>query len=250
MADIVQQVRGPRLTHRKELAVDHHGTLEVERFSGCQNDCDLGSVDAYLRSMPPTAASSRLGATRKRCAPCRRTRHSLCSTSSAPSSLPPEDPLSIELVEITAETLSSVLRLSVTSPQEAFVASNAISIAQAHFCSSAWFRAIHAHGEPVGFVMLDKDPRLPTDWGLPQPTAYLWRLMIDARHQRRGHGRAAVSYVIDLLDEEGFGALATSFVPAPGDPARFYADLGFTDTGEVDEGEHVLVRRLSSPTAS
>ncbi|MCY4353780.1 MAG: hypothetical protein OXC09_03205 [Truepera sp.] len=58
----------------------------------------------------------------------------------------------VTLREITADTLGSILNLSVSEDQERFVASNARSIAQAHFSEHAWFRAIYASEEPVGFV--------------------------------------------------------------------------------------------------
>lgn len=94
----------------------------------------------------------------------------------------------VTLREITADTLGSILNLSVSEDQERFVASNARSIAQAHFSEHAWFRAIYASEEPVGFVML---------YDKPEKGEYsLWRFMIDARYQGRGYGRAALLLVI------------------------------------------------------
>jgi hypothetical protein len=59
------------------------------------------------------------------------------------------------LREVTLDNLRDVLRLTVAAHQEQFVASNAVSIAQAYFYrDSAWFRAIYADDTPVGFVML------------------------------------------------------------------------------------------------
>ena len=50
-----------------------------------------------------------------------------------------------------------------------------------------WFRAIEADGELVGFVMVAE----PTTT-LPAP--YLWRLMIDRRHQRRASASGCSSW--------------------------------------------------------
>jgi hypothetical protein len=70
----------------------------------------------------------------------------------------------IALREITKENLSGILKLKVASYQEKFVASNAVSIAQAHFSPLvAWFRAIYADEVPVGFVMLEDDPNNSSD---------------------------------------------------------------------------------------
>ena len=62
------------------------------------------------------------------------------------------------LREITQETVNSILNLRVTKEQEQFVASNAVSIAEAHFSEDAWFRAIYADETPVGFLMLSDQP--------------------------------------------------------------------------------------------
>jgi diamine N-acetyltransferase len=51
------------------------------------------------------------------------------------------------------------------------------SIAEAYFSPLAWFRAVYAGDTPVGFVLLSDDPA--------SHQYYLWRLLIDARHQGR-----------------------------------------------------------------
>lgn len=80
----------------------------------------------------------------------------------------------VSLREITQETVNSILDLRVTNDQEPFVASNAVSIAQAHFSTDAWFRAIYADENPVGFLMLSDQP----DKG----EYFLWRFMVDAQY--------------------------------------------------------------------
>ena len=60
----------------------------------------------------------------------------------------------VSLREITADTVRTICALRVTPAQERLVAPNAVSIAQAHFEPAAWFRAIYAGDEPVGFAML------------------------------------------------------------------------------------------------
>ena len=51
---------------------------------------------------------------------------------------------SVELREITSETVRQVTALAVAPDQEGYVAPNAISIAEAYFEPKAWFRAIAA----------------------------------------------------------------------------------------------------------
>jgi diamine N-acetyltransferase len=74
-----------------------------------------------------------------------------------------------------------------------------------------------------------------------QPFRYfLWRLLIDAGHQGRGYGRAAMSMVIDQLrGRPGADELITSVHPGPGSPAPFYRALGFEPTGDWLEDEEL-----------
>ena len=144
----------------------------------------------------------------------------------------------IELREIDTNNLRDILRLKVAPGQEQFVASNAVSIAQAYFYrDTAWFRAIYDGDTPVGFVMLEDKPAVPS--------YSLWRFMIDASHQRKGYGRRALELVFaHVKGRPGATELYTRCVDAPGGPGPFYEGLGFTYTGELDEGERVMRRPL------
>ncbi len=132
-----------------------------------------------------------------------------------------------------------VCRLEVAPDQRGFVAPNAVSIAEAHFAPEAWFRAIYAEDEPVGFVMLSLKPEVPE--------FFLWRFMIAADHQRRGYGAAALALAIDHARALGAREILTSTVPGPGSPRPFYERLGFVATGAVEDGEEVLRLELAAP---
>ena len=58
----------------------------------------------------------------------------------------------VTLKRITRRNLGAILRLKVKPKQEFLVATNAKSIAQAHFYREAWFRAIYLGNTPIGFV--------------------------------------------------------------------------------------------------
>lgn len=136
----------------------------------------------------------------------------------------------VRLVEVTADSVSKVATLKVAPAQEAFVAPNALSIAQAYFTHEHWFRAIADGDELVGFVMLHTK--------VEGEAVYLWRFMIDEKYQRRGYGSAALRAVIDEVKGwPGIAALRLSFVEAPGSPEAFYAAHGFSRTGRVLDGE-------------
>ena len=136
----------------------------------------------------------------------------------------------VTLREITQETVVSILDLKVRPDQEHFVASNAISIAQAYFEPKAWFRAIYADEAPVGFLMLYDDPE--------EPRYYLWRMMIDAEHQGKGYGAKAIALLADYVrTRPNATGITVGWVPGEGSPEPFYLGLGFVPTGEVKHGE-------------
>jgi len=141
----------------------------------------------------------------------------------------------VTLRSITGDNLRDVLRLKVAPAQEKFVAPNPVSLAQAHFNKYAWYRAIYADETPVGFMMLYDDP--------VQPQYFLWRLMVDARYQGHGFAWRAVQQLVDYVHTRpGAKELLVSHGQGEGSPAWFYARLGFTYTGEEDDGE--LIMRL------
>jgi diamine N-acetyltransferase len=98
---------------------------------------------------------------------------------------------------------------------------------------------VYVDGEPVGFVMLSWDVT-------PQPPDiigpwFLWKLIVDERHQGRGIGRAIVEEVVRLIKAEGATELFTSHAIGEGGPDAFYERLGFVPTGAYDpEGERIL----------
>lgn len=141
--------------------------------------------------------------------------------------------MDVELREITAETVRDVTSLAVSPEQQGLVAPNAVSIAQAYFEPKAWFRAIAAGEELVGFVMVYRDPE--------QGDFYVWRFMIDARHQGRGYGRRAMELVLQEARRDGVDEVTLSVVPGEGSAYAFYLALGFEDTGRV-EHEQVVMR--------
>src|SRR5690242_15215131 len=151
----------------------------------------------------------------------------------------------VSLKEITDQNREAVVRLRVAASQDAYVSSVADSLEEARESpeGNPWYRAIYAGGRPVGFVMLSWDvtpdpPRIIGPW-------FLWKLLIDGRHQGRGYGREAVKLVAEIAREHGASELLTSYVVGERSPEPFYRQIGFVPTGERDEkGEIVLTLRL------
>jgi diamine N-acetyltransferase len=147
--------------------------------------------------------------------------------------------------EITDQNREAVLALRIAASQEGYVSSVEDSLAEALESpeGNPWYRAIYVEDQPVGFVMLSWDvtpdpPRIIGPW-------FLWKLLIDERHQGRGCGCEAVKLVADIARDHGASELLTSYVAGDGSPEPFYRKLGFVPTGEQDEtGEIVLTLPL------
>ncbi len=145
----------------------------------------------------------------------------------------------VTLREVNDDNVQAIIDLSVSEDQQDFVAPNVKSLAQAFATTKVWVRAVYAGEEPVGFVMLSDDD--------DRPRYYLWRFMIDHRHQRKGYGAVAMALVHDYVrTRPGGDRIYLSYVPADGGPEPFYKGLGYVDTGREHGGELEAVRELKS----
>lgn len=91
----------------------------------------------------------------------------------------------------------------------------------------------------VGYVMVIYDYDVPE--------YDIWHMMIDAAEQGKGYGTAAMKAVLDYIATKPFGdsgrvvlTCHQANIPA----MRLYESLGFTHTGNVDDGEEELVLNL------
>jgi len=150
----------------------------------------------------------------------------------------------VTLRQITMANFDDCLKLALRKDQKGFVASNMYSLAEAKADGVSRPHAIYADDEMVGFIMYD----VAADEG----RGYISRLMVDARFQGRGYGRAAMAQVIERLKSvPACREVLTSYVPENKVAGHLYASLGFEPTGEVDHGETVMRLELfGSPLAS
>ena len=145
----------------------------------------------------------------------------------------------LRLVEIDRYNYLPVLDLRVSPEQESLVASNQYSLAQAYAQPECVPLALYAENKPVGFAMyaLDEDDH----------QYWIYRLMIDQRHQRKGYGRAAMELLIDRirgLSDEEHTCVLISFEPENQIAKRLYESLGFVSDGRIMYGEVVYRLRL------
>lgn len=145
----------------------------------------------------------------------------------------------VSLREITGKNLKSILALSVTEEQQkVYPRSNAYSIAEGHYPADedpVWMRAIYAGEIPVGFLMTSEAPA--------KGEYFLWRIMIDAKHQGKGYGFQAIKLLIKRIKATGNAkTLITSHLKNDGDAGPFYQKLGFAYTGEILDGSDYLMK--------
>jgi diamine N-acetyltransferase len=148
--------------------------------------------------------------------------------------------MELSLREVTSENLHDVLALEVAPEQTSYVATNAKSIAEAHYEPKAWFRAIANGDELVGFVMVYRDRAAPE--------FYVWRFMIDARHQGRGYGRRALELLLEEARSDGVDEVILNVRPGEHSALGFWLGLGFEDTGEIQDGQMLLRLPLDEPS--
>jgi GNAT superfamily N-acetyltransferase len=149
-----------------------------------------------------------------------------------------------EVRPVTDTNVDELIALQITEAQERFVASVAKSLAQASVRPAGRPLGLYANGRPVGLLLL-WDARRDPDLADRADQLYIWRLMIDARHQRQGHGQAAMRWLLDEARRIGVASVGLSHVPEnPVGP--FYARFGFRYTGQVHDGEHEMVLELKS----
>src|SRR3954466_203238 len=145
--------------------------------------------------------------------------------------------MTVELRPVTKDDFRAVIKLEVAPGQTDFVAPNVVGIAETHIYPQAEPRAVYADGELVGFVLLHPGDRAGEH--------LLVRLMIDQRFQGRGLGRQALEAAVEYAAREHKAeSVRLSFVPSNDRARALYLSAGFEETGEVDDGETVMERRV------
>ena len=144
----------------------------------------------------------------------------------------------MELRPITQENFQAVVKLEVLPEQSGFVAPNVVGIAETHVYPDAEPRAVYAGDDLVGFVLFH-----PIDKDKPAEGHSIVRLMIDRRFQGRGLGRQALEAAVEwIARERGADRVRLSVVPSNENARALYRSAGFVETGEIDDGEIVMVR--------
>ena len=155
----------------------------------------------------------------------------------------------MELVEVDSDNADTWAALKTHYSQEEYVAPMLRTYRDALFPESVdgvvtvpWMRGISADGTPAGFLMAT------STYGRHDGCWYLWRLLIDRMHQRRGIGGRAMALLgRRVAARKACRGCSRRAVRGPGSPRPFYDRLGFEPTGGVvDDHETELVLELDS----
>ena len=142
----------------------------------------------------------------------------------------------LTLRTVTPDNVTAACGIKVAPEQEAFVAPVAESLAEAYASfESAWPRLVYAGDEPVAFVMGGFDAEAELEFF----RCGIWRLNVDARHQRAGYGRFAVEAVLAEARRRGSNRATVLWKRGPNGPEGFYRRMGFKPTGEEFAGQCV-----------
>lgn len=137
----------------------------------------------------------------------------------------------VTLCPVTDDNWRAVADVAPRDDQRAFVAALGARYLLLSMREEVWHSlAICAADRVVGHVMWAFDPSETTHW--------LGGMIVDADHQGHGIGRAAVRTLVRwLATHADCREIRLSYHPANTSAARLYETLGFTPTGQQEEGE-------------
>ena len=140
---------------------------------------------------------------------------------------------------VTKKDLIPLFGLSLKNEQWNFVARPATTLAQAAYEDGAEVFGMWGGDTPVGMIAtIDfADPGASLDPGDPDDVIYVWRLLIDEAHQRRGYGRMALDFAAEKARALGRRGVLLTSVDSPGSAIPFYEAYGFKKTGRIIDDE-------------
>ncbi|TCJ03034.1 GNAT family N-acetyltransferase [Cytobacillus praedii] len=130
----------------------------------------------------------------------------------------------LHLETITKDNWIKAISLRVREDQEKFVASNAVSLAQLNFLNDFHAKGIYLGEEMIGFALYGMDEDDHEYW--------IYRMMIDQKHQGKGYGKEAIKLVIDdikMIKEDRHKTITLSYEPTNEHAKRVYEKVGFKE---------------------
>jgi diamine N-acetyltransferase len=152
--------------------------------------------------------------------------------------------LNVTLEPVTRKNFEALMNIELPPHQAQFVASNAYSIAQASFYPNLQPRAICHDGALAGFLLYGINAN-------DEIGCYgIFRLMVDPTFQSRGVGRRAMEVLLqELRARPDLRRITICYKPDNEVGKRFYASLGFVETGIDGDGEMIAeIRPAARPS--
>lgn len=138
----------------------------------------------------------------------------------------------VNFKKITEENFDAIIKMK-RPESENFVASNAVSLAQAWLYrddGDVFPFAIYDDDTVVGFMLLEED--------MDDERLDLWRIMLPPENEGRGYGTAAVKLMIQYTKESGrYKSIGLLCGPKNHNARHIYDKLGFQPTGEICYGD-------------
>lgn len=134
--------------------------------------------------------------------------------------------------KITEDNFDAIIKMK--RPEgENFVASNAVSLAQAWLYGDdgdVFPFAIYDDDTVVGFMLLEED--------MDEKRLDLWRVMLPPEHEGKGYGTAAVKLLIQYAKDAGrYQSIGLLCGPKNHKARHIYDKLGFQPTDEICYGD-------------
>jgi diamine N-acetyltransferase len=143
----------------------------------------------------------------------------------------------LHLQTITKENWVKAISLRVLEDQVKFVASNAVSLAQLNFLENFHAKGIYQGEEMIGFTLYGMDEDDHEYW--------IYRMMIDQKHQGRGFGKEAIKLVIDdirNIKEDHHQTITLSYEPTNEHAKLIYEKMGFQEIDGLKIGGEQVSR--------
>ena len=143
----------------------------------------------------------------------------------------------IHLEEITPDNWREELKVS--KEQERYVSDAMKILARAYAFRNqrSYACIIYGEGEPIGMALYyDCDELQAYDFS---------QLFIDERYQGRGFGKEAAKLILDRMKRDGkYSEVVLCYIEGNKAAKEMYEKLGFYHTGEADEDEIVMRKKL------
>ena len=142
----------------------------------------------------------------------------------------------VQIVELNEENWYECCQLTLTKDQEAYMESNAVSIAQTKFEPSLKAYAIYYGEKVVGFLMFNcEKEELDGYW--------IYRIMLDEAYQRKGIGKIATELMLEEMAKlPDAKKIVVGYHPENKGAHQLYESLGFVDHGDRFGKEMAVVK--------